>query len=188
MTVVLASAVPQAYVGLAGDTKPPAPRAGATFYETDTGLNNIYDGAAWQRQATAGGLYLARSSVTFTGAANLGAVGAVPFFTVTGAVLVQYIVGFGVLTPVSAGGGTLALGVTGSTAIFIAATTATTITTGSTWQTTTPNTTALAVPAALKEIVVSANIIGTVAVGTITGGTIQLECYWRPLTSTGLIA
>lgn len=187
MTVVLASSVPQAYVGLAADTKPTAPRAGATFYETDTGLNNIYDGAAWQRQSTAGGLYLARSSVTFTGAANLGAVGAVPWFTVTGAVLVQYLVGFSILTPVSAGGGTLALGVTGSTALFIAATTATTITTGATWQTTTANTTGLAVPAALKEIVISANVIGTVATGAITAGTIQLECYWRPLSATGLV-
>jgi hypothetical protein len=188
MTVILTSSVPQSYVGLAADTKPTAPRAGALFYETDTGLSSIYDGAAWQRQATSGGLYLARTSVTFTGAANLGAIGPVPWFTVTGAVLVEYLIGFCVLTPTSAGGGTLALGVTGSTALFIAATTATGLVTGDTWMSATPNATGLAVPAALKQIAVVANIIGTVATGAITAGTVQLECYWRPISATGLVA
>lgn len=188
MTVVLVSPVAESYVGLSSDTKPPAPRAGATFYETDTGLASIFDSAAWQRQSSSTGLYVARTSVTFTGAANLGAVGPVPLFTVTGAVLVQYVIGFGTLTLVSAGGGTLALGVTGSTALFIAATTATSIATGTSWQTTTPNATGLAVPAALKDITIVANIIGTVATGTITGGTVTIACYWRPITSTGLVA
>ena len=45
MTVVLAS-VWTSYVGLSTDTKP-TPAAGASFFETDTGLRWVYDGSAW---------------------------------------------------------------------------------------------------------------------------------------------
>lgn len=45
MTVVLASDW-MSYVGLSTDAKP-TPAAGASFFETDTGLRWIYDGSAW---------------------------------------------------------------------------------------------------------------------------------------------
>ena len=67
-----------------------------------------------------------RKTITFTGAANLGAVGAVPLFTITGKVIVLSISGLCTVNLTEAAPtATLALGVTGSTSLFIAATTAT---------------------------------------------------------------
>ncbi len=48
MTVVLIAGETQAYVGASSDTKPAAPRTGATFYETDTRLYHVFDGAVWK--------------------------------------------------------------------------------------------------------------------------------------------
>lgn len=128
-------------------------------------------------------------SVTFTGAANLGAVGAVPLFTVTGEVLIGVIVPFctvnlGEAAPTA----TIALGVTGSTALFIAATTATTIDADYFWVDATPDTNGVAVPAALKDIAISDNIIGTVATQAVNAGAIRFDVWWLPLSSDGLVA
>ena len=134
--------------------------------------------------------YLRRASVTvtFTGAANLGAVGAVPLFTVTGDILVLALAAFCTTSLTEAAPtATLALGVTGSTAIFIAATTATTIDAGQYWLTTTPGSVALALPAALKDIVVTADIIGTVAAQAVNGGVLRVDCYYLPLSSDGAL-
>jgi hypothetical protein len=133
--------------------------------------------------------YLATKTVTFTGAANLGAVGNVPLFTVTGEVIVEYIVAYSVTTPVGATA-TLALGVTNSTALFIAATTATNLATGEFWTEATGGGTAnagIAVPAAMKGILVTSDIVGTVAVAAITGGVIRFDVYWRPLSANGAL-
>lgn len=124
-------------------------------------------------------------TVTFTGAANLGAQGPVPLFTVTGRVLLAVVAPYCTGDLVSAGGGTLALGVTGSTALLIAATTGTDIDVGEWWVDTTPDSAGVAVPAALKDIAISANVIATVAVGDITGGTIVFDVWWLPLSSDG---
>lgn len=125
-------------------------------------------------------------TITFTGAAGLGAVGAVPLFNVTGLVLVEKII------PVcsadlteAAATATLALGVTGSTALFIAATTATAIDVGEYWLTTTPGAVGLALPAALTNIVIAANIIGTVAAQAVNGGTLRFLVHWRPISEDG---
>ena len=133
-------------------------------------------------------------SVTFTGASGLGAAGTTTtFFTTTGEVLILYIVPFVVLTLTQSGATpTLALGVTNATGLFIAATTATALATGEFWTESTGGGTAeagIAVPAALKDILISSNIIGTVG-GTlnIDGGTLRLDVYWRPLSSNGAIA
>src|SRR3990167_4013531 len=102
-------------------------------------------------------------SVTFTGAANLGAVGAVPLFTVTGEVLVRAIAGFCTTNLTEAAPtATLALGVTGSTALFVAATTATAIDANLFWVDTVPDANGGALPAACKDILITDNIIGTV--------------------------
>src|SRR3990172_11144842 len=99
-------------------------------------------------------------SITFTGAAGLGAVGNVPLFTTTGEVLVIYLVPFTVLTLTEAlATATLLLGVTNSTGLFITpATNAVNLTTGEFWTENTGGGTAEAggaLPAALKEIVIS---------------------------------
>lgn len=149
-----------------------------------------YETVVNQRLIVAGVMAVARKTLTFTGGAGLGlSASPIPLFTLTGAVYVERIAGWGVTTPTSAGGGTLALGVTGSTALFIAATTATTIASGKSWQTTTANATGLAVPATNKEILIAASIIGTVATADITAGVIEFVVYYRPAsTGSALVA
>jgi hypothetical protein len=173
----------QDWVGLAADTKPTAPPIGSTFLETDTGALYVYAGGAWNFLPT-GRLLRATKTITFTGAANLGAVGNVPLFTVTGEVLVLYIAGFCSVDLVGATA-TLALGVTGSTALFIAATTATDVDAGDIWVDTAPDPNGVALPAALKEIEITDNIVGTVAVADITGGAVRVDAWWLPMSANG---
>ena len=141
-----------------------------------------------------GYLYRASVSVTFSGASGLGAAGTTTtFFATTGEVVVAYLVPYVVGTLTQSGATpTLALGVTNSTGLFIAATIATTLATGEFWTEATGGGTAnagIAVPAALKDIAITSNIIGTVG-GTsdINGGTLRLDVYWLPLSSNGLVA
>jgi hypothetical protein len=146
---------------------------------------------AWYTNQTAilaGVPTVVRKTLTLTGAAGLGlSASPIPLFNLTGAVWIEKIAGWGITTPTSAGGGTLALGVTGSTALFIAATTATTLTAAKTWQTTTANATGLAVPAALANIAIAASIIGTVATADITAGVIEFVVHYRPLSTDGAL-
>ena len=131
---------------------------------------------------------IARTSVTFTGAATLGAIGNVPLFTVTGAVLVKFIAGY-VGTTLAGATATLALGVTGSTSLFIGATTATNMTsTNNIWTSTSPTAAGLALATAGKEILVTANIVGTVATAAVTGGVLTIFVAWLPLSSDGNVA
>ena len=138
--------------------------------------------------------YVRRTSkeITFTGAAGLGAVGNVPLFTVTGEVLVVYLVPYTVLSLTEAGAtATLALGVTNSTSLFIAATNAVNLLTGEFWSEGTGGGTAnagIAVPAALKDIAITSNIVGTVATQAVNGGTLRFDVYYLPLSSDGLVS
>lgn len=125
-------------------------------------------------------------TVTFTGAAGLGAVGNLPLFTLTGQVLLQAVVPFGVTTLVGAAA-TIALGVAGSTSLLIAATVATTITTGLYWLTTTPII-GLAVPALLTNVAINASIVGTIAVAAITGGVLRVDVLYLPLSADGALS
>lgn len=127
-------------------------------------------------------------SVTFTGAANLGAVGAVPLFTITGQVLISIMIPFCTLNlnPAVAGA-TIALGTTNSTALFIAATTAADIDTNEFWVDTAPDAAGVAIPAALIDIAITENIIGTVATQAIDGGTLRVDVYWLPLSPDGAL-
>jgi len=138
--------------------------------------------------------YVRRTSkeITFTGAAGLGAVGNVPLFTVTGEVLVVYLVPYTVLTLTEAlATATLALGVTNLTSLFIAATNAVNLLTGEFWTEATGGGTAnagIAVPAALKDIAITSNIVGTVATQAVNGGTLRFDVYYLPLSSDGLVS
>lgn len=130
-------------------------------------------------------------TLTFDGVAGTGAVGNVPLFTTTGNPLIIAIRPLCTTDLVSAGAGTLALGVTANTALFIAATVATLIDAGEIWtETTAPAANGVALPAALKDIAIADNdeIIGTVAVGDITAGVIEFVVYWLPMSSGDLVA
>lgn len=155
--------------------------------------------AVWDRAksshttvGTFGGDMVVRTikTLTFDGLAGTGAVGNVPLFTVTGNVQVVAVVPTCTTDLVSAGGGTLALGVTSNTALFIAATTATDIDAGEKWVDTAPDANGVALPAALKDIVISDNdeIVGTVATGDITGGVLEFVVEWIPLSSAASVA
>ena len=85
----------------------------------------------------------ARKTITFTGAANLGAIGAVPLFTLTGQAIIDRIVAR-CTTDLAGATATLALGVTGSTSLLIGATTATGIDNGMFWLSTSPTANGLA--------------------------------------------
>ena len=130
----------------------------------------------------AGPIIRMRKEITFTGAADLGAIGNVPLFTVTGEVLIAVMVPFCTTTLVGATA-TLALGVTGATTLFIAATTATLILINNFWMDTAPDPNGVAVPAALKDIAITDNIVGTVGTAAITAGVIRIDGYWIPLSS-----
>ena len=130
-------------------------------------------------------LQFARKTITFTGGTNLGAVGAVPLFTVTGEIIVALLVPTGVTGPSAGVNSTLALGVTGATTLFIAATDPTLIDPAEFWVDTAPDPNGIAIPAALKDIAITDNIIGTVAVAAITAGAIRFDIYWMPLSSDG---
>jgi len=190
MTVALIARRTQTFLGLAADTKPTGVPVGSEFYETDSGVTSIYSGSAWTAKAD-GGTFAARKSITFTGAAGLGAVGNVPLFTVTGEVEVIRLVPYTVQTLTEAlATATLALTVTNSPALFIAATPVLSLVTGEFWTEATGGGTANAgvlIPAALKDIAITSNIVGTVAAQAVNGGTLRFDCIWRPLSADGLV-
>lgn len=136
-------------------------------------------------QSNAAAPTLTRKTLALTGATNLGefANPNVPLFTVTGRVLVVSLAPFCTENLASAGGGTLALGVTGNTTAMIAATTATDIDSGDVWVDATPAVGAESLPAALGPVLVSANIVGTVGTADITDGTIEFDLLWIPMSA-----
>lgn len=129
--------------------------------------------------------FKALKTVTFSGAAGNGAVGSVSLYTVTGDVLV---VVFATCSEdlVSAGGGSIEVGISGNTAGLIAQTTATAIDNNEAWTDATP-TTIEAVVTSPRIIANGQDIIATVGTGDITDGTLNFYCLWRPLSSTGLV-
>ena len=130
----------------------------------------------------------ATKTVTFTGAANLGAVGNVPLFTITGQVQIVKISGY-VTTNLAGATATIALGVTGATSLLIAATTATSmLTTAAFWVSTTPTANGIALPAALQNILIETNIVGTVATAAISSGVLRLDVEYKPLSAGASLA
>jgi len=123
---------------------------------------------------------------TFDGTSGNGLVSVpVPLFTVTGRVLILHLVPTcTTLLTESGGTATLALGVTGQVAAFIAATTATTIDVDEVWTATGPGATELGakvLPAGLMNVAINKDIIGTIATGSIDAGVIEFVCRWAPL-------
>lgn len=129
-----------------------------------------------------------RKTVTFTGAAGAGAAGAVSLFTITGRVQVLAIVPYcSTLLTETAPTATIALGVTGAAALFIAATGAIGIDAGEFWVDTAPDLAGVAIPAALKDVAIAADIIATVADADINAGVIQFDVWYRPLSEDGAL-
>jgi len=135
----------------------------------------------------------ATKTVTFTGAAGLGAVGNVPLFTVIGEVEILRIVPYVVASLTEPGGQpapTLSLGVTNALALFIAATPILDMDTGEFWTEATAGNVAnsgVLIPAALKDVAVTSDIVGTVIDNPVNGGTLRVDVYWRNLSSVSSV-
>jgi len=134
----------------------------------------------------------ATKTVTFSGAAGLGAVGNVPLFTVTGEVEILRIVPY-VVTSLTEGGQTtptISLGVTNAAALFIALTPILDMDTGEFWTEATAGNVAnsgVLIPAALKDVAVTSDINATVVDDPVTGGVLRVDVYWRNLSSVSSV-
>lgn len=108
-------------------------------------------------------------------------------FNVTGDVIVSI---FGVCTVdlVSAGGGTLEVGVTGNTAGLIAQTTATAIDLNEVWRHGTPALGVEEIGNFVQKVIVNGlDIIESVGTADITAGNIYYICGWYPLSYDGSV-
>lgn len=186
MTVALLTVIKR-FLGLAADTKPAAPPAGSTYYETDTGLSYVYDGAAWQLGPEGAQWRLARGNWNFT--ADGGAQGAFTAFAVTGDVILQI---FGVcnVALTSGGAATIELGVAGNTAVLIALTTATALIANEIWHDATPTTTVEQIDVDGVRTFIVANgqdVILTIAAADLTAGDVDFYARWQPLSANGLV-
>jgi len=119
---------------------------------------------------------------TFTGAANFGLTGsACTFLTITGTVFVVALIPVCAVDLGVTGAPTVTLGVTNNDVLFLAATLGSVIDAGEAWINTTPAPDGLALPATMKDIVISADVIGTVAVAatSIDSGSIDFTIFYR---------
>lgn len=128
-------------------------------------------------------------TVTFT-STGAGAVGTTRIFTVAGNVLVRT---FGVCTTdlTSVGGGTISLGVAGSTAALIGLTAAPDIDKNEIWRSANPNIGAHPFDATNFPQFLVANGLGieiTVASTTVTAGTVEFYCFYWPLSLDSSVA
>lgn len=128
-------------------------------------------------------------SIAFDGTAGNGATGTVTVYTITGQVQVVTFVPFCTESLAEAAPtATIALGGTGSTSLFIAATTATDIDINEFWVDATPDANGIAVPVEEKDIAITSNIIATVATQNITDGTLRFDIAYFPLSVDGALA
>lgn len=123
------------------------------------------------------GANVTTKSVTYTGAAGLGAVGTTTRFTVSGVVKFRLFAVCG--TNLAGATATIAAGVTGNTTGIIGATTATNILAGHLWFSTSPGyVTAIS---GVAENITSANITETIATAAVSGGQLTYYCLWTPV-------
>jgi len=128
-------------------------------------------------------LRVAEQEITFA-ELTTGEIASKEIFTVTGQVIAAV---YGVCSvDLGSGTGTIALGVAGSTALYIAATTATTIDAGEVWTDGTPA--AAKLYSTLVYAILNESDIGyTVATDTIDSGTIKFYCAWIPISADGRV-
>lgn len=127
----------------------------------------------------------AEKEVTLDGSAGAGAVGTIDLFSVTGTVKAK-IIAVCSTNLVSAGGGTLEVGVTGSTAGLIAQTTGTDIDAGEIWHDATPDSPIESSSISVEKIIANGlDIFATVGTGDITAGAIKFMLLWKPVSQDG---
>lgn len=123
-------------------------------------------------------------TVALDGSSGNGTTGAINLFTVTGNMVVR-LVAYCTEDLVSAGGGTIEVGVASNTAGIIAQTTATNLDNNEIWYNATPVAGVTNITNIAQFVVVNgADIILTIGTATITDGTIQFALYFQPLDAT----
>ena len=134
---------------------------------------------------------ITRKTITFTGAAGLGAVGDVDLFTVTGEILVVAIIPFCTTNLVENGATTLiSLGTTSIVAQFIAVSEPEDIDANEFWTAAAPVAGSLALPALLQDTLIPGavdDILITVTTDTVTGGVLEVTLQWRPISADGAV-
>ena len=134
---------------------------------------------------------------TFDATAGNGATGSALYFTVTGQILVLYMVPYCTADLTEAAPtATISLGTTNQTALFIAATTATAIDANEVWLSTTvtnrseilPGGTPPTTAPTVKDVAVNdADIRCQIAAQNINGGTLRITLVWVPISTNGNI-
>lgn len=135
--------------------------------------------------------FLASKRITFAGGTtdaigdDGGALDPFTIFTVTGDVLVDVI---GICKTTLVGAATLEVGVTNATASLLAQIAdATTLAVNEMWGPDASPSLAEAYTPTMHGIGGGLDIIGTVGTTDITAGVIDFYCFWRPLSSDGLV-
>lgn len=141
------------------------------------------------------GISHVRKTVTFNGGAGSGAIGTVTVFTITGRVILERLTGFVTSDLVSGGAATVALGATGQPGYIDGAGTYSGFDTNDIWA---PNTQQPGMARELSRaaqdttigepVILSADLIITVAGANITSGTIVMDCWYVPITDDGALA
>ncbi len=152
-----------------------------------TNILGSYDRDANGVPITTHGVKVSKSMTLAGGTANdpgdsAGTGNPATLFTVTGEVLVR-IFATCQTALVSAGGGTIEVGITGNTAALIAQTTAANILINTVWIDATPGT-IQALPSD-QVLTNGTDIIQTIATADVTAGVLTYYCFWSPLSSTG---
>jgi len=176
---------PKQYLGYALDAKPADAPVGSTFDELDTGVHYTWDGALWLADATPT-LFKATKTLTFDGNADTGAVGEVPLFVTTGQIEVVRLVPFVTLglDDIAPNGATLSLGVDGLLTSFIVATDIDDLAAPDEyWFSIAGGTIGGPIPVALKNIAITTDIRGAVAVADIDTGEIRFDVFYRPISA-----
>lgn len=126
---------------------------------------------------------LVTKTVAFAGGVGTGAVGVVPLFTVTGAVIVR-LVAICTENLATGAGATISVGTPGAVDGLIAVTTGVDIDAGDIWFAAAPATVLDTLANAMLEYVIGdgADIQADVLVDAITDGTITFTCWYTPLT------
>jgi hypothetical protein len=142
---------------------------------------------------------ITKRSITFTGATGdtwgdeAGALDGGALYTVTGLVFAK-LIAVCTTSLESAGGGTLSVGITGATTIFMPSETATQVDVGQIWFNDAGNTTYGIIGAEgaaagnLPEYAINGvDIILSTGTADIESGVLDFYCIWRPISTDGLI-
>ena len=130
------------------------------------------------------GMFGEQKTVSFDGATGSGEVGTVDLFDVAGSVIVRLVCICTETLVETVGGGTVEVGITGSTAVIIAQTVSTAVEIGEIWHDAAPDAD-YELLSVMAEFVLSDDleIFLTVAGQDVTDGTLVFQAFWTPITA-----